>query len=79
MDAARLQAVISAELAAAAPRSSTIDARLAGLVDLLVDFVTAGGKRLRPEFLWCGWIAAGGRRRRADDRTPCCGWVRRWN
>ncbi len=60
MDAARLQSVISAELAARRSDVTEIDDRLTGLVDLLVDFVAAGGKRLRPEFLWCGWIAAGG-------------------
>src|SRR6478672_1326570 len=37
-----------------------VDSRLAPLADLLVDFVASGGKRLRPEFLWCGWRAAGG-------------------
>lgn len=37
-----------------------IDPRLGWLADLLVDFVSNGGKRLRPEFLWCGWSAAGG-------------------
>jgi geranylgeranyl diphosphate synthase, type I len=59
MDAARLQSVISAELGARRADVIGIDARLTGLVDLLVDFVAAGGKRLRPEFLWCGWIAGG--------------------
>ncbi len=60
MDAARLQSVISAELDARRTDVIEIDDRLSPLVDLLVDFVAAGGKRLRPEFLWCGWIAAGG-------------------
>src|SRR6478735_9685627 len=43
-----------------------VDSRLAPLADLLVDFVASGGKRLRPEFLWCGWRAAGG----AVDSEP---------
>lgn len=34
-----------------------VDRRLQPLVDQMVAFVTDGGKRLRPEFLWCGWIA----------------------
>ena len=62
MDTARLQSVISAELAARRSDVIEIDDRLTGLVDLLVDFVAAGGKRLRPEFLWCGWTAGGGAR-----------------
>ena len=64
MDAARLQSVIVAELARRRAEVVEIDGRLAGLVDLLIDFVSGGGKRLRPEFLWCGWLAAGGFRRR---------------
>lgn len=60
MDPERLQAVIGAELALRRADVIEIDARLAGLVDLLIGFVTDGGKRIRPEFLWCGWTAAGG-------------------
>jgi geranylgeranyl diphosphate synthase type I len=58
VDPKRLQTVITAELARRRAELVTIDARLAPLADLLVEFVTAGGKRLRPEFLWCGWTAA---------------------
>lgn len=56
----RLQATISAELAQRRAEVVQIDPRLAQLADLLIGFVTDGGKRLRPEFLWCGWTAADG-------------------
>jgi geranylgeranyl diphosphate synthase type I len=61
VDPKRLQAVITTELATRRAELVAIDGRLAPLADLLDEFVTAGGKRLRPEFLWCGWMAA------ADD------------
>ncbi|MET0864340.1 MAG: polyprenyl synthetase family protein [Nakamurella sp.] len=57
MDPNRLQAVITAELARRRAELIAIDARLTPLADLLVEFVAVGGKRLRPEFLWCGWTA----------------------
>ena len=60
VDPGRLQAVISAELAHRRSEVVGIDPRLAASVDLLIGFVNEGGKRLRPEFLWCGWLAAGG-------------------
>ena len=56
----RLQAVISDELDRRRADVVAIDPRLAGMVDLLVGFVSDGGKRLRPEFLWCGWTAGVG-------------------
>ena len=56
----RLQVVIVDELGRRRGEVVAIDPRLATLADLLVDFVAGGGKRLRPEFLWCGWRAAGG-------------------
>jgi geranylgeranyl diphosphate synthase type I len=37
-----------------------IDARLLPQVDRIIGFVLGGGKRLRPQFLWWGWRAAGG-------------------
>ena len=61
LDQPKLQTVIMAELARRRSEVLEIDPRLADTVDLLVDFVASGGKRLRPEFLWCGWLAAGGR------------------
>jgi geranylgeranyl diphosphate synthase type I len=64
----RLQAVITAELGRRRAELVAIDARLAPLADLLVEFVAAGGKRLRPEFLWCGWTA--GRADPAADQEP---------
>jgi geranylgeranyl diphosphate synthase type I len=60
IDADRLQQMIAAELAGRRADVLAIDPRLAGPVDLLVRFVSDGGKRLRPEFLWCGWLAGGG-------------------
>jgi len=62
----RLQAVIADELGRRRAEMVAIDPRLAALADLLVDFVSGGGKRLRPEFLWCGWRAADG----APDSEP---------
>jgi geranylgeranyl diphosphate synthase type I len=62
----RLQAVIADELGRRRAEVVAIDPRLATFADLLVDFVAGGGKRLRPEFLWCGWRAAGG----AADAEP---------
>ena len=60
IDQTLLRAVISGELARRRDEVVDIDPRLAGIVDLLVGFITGGGKRLRPEFLWCGWTAAVG-------------------
>ncbi|MFI9818778.1 polyprenyl synthetase family protein [Saccharothrix variisporea] len=41
-------------------RRTAPDTCLSRLVDLVSDFI-AGGKRLRPLFCCCGWVAAGGR------------------
>jgi geranylgeranyl diphosphate synthase type I len=60
IDADRLHLVITDELARHRAEVVAVDPRLAADVDLLVQFVTEGGKRLRPEFLWCGWVAGGG-------------------
>ncbi|MBM9466919.1 polyprenyl synthetase family protein [Nakamurella sp. YIM 132084] len=40
-------------------RVVAVDERLAPLTDRLIAFVAGGGKRLRPRFLRCGWLAAG--------------------
>ncbi|WP_420120408.1 polyprenyl synthetase family protein [Nakamurella sp.] len=56
----RLHEVIAGELDRRRADVLSIDGRLAGSLDLLVDFVSDGGKRIRPEFLWCGWRAGGG-------------------
>ncbi len=56
----RLHEVITGELARRRADVLAVDGRLAGSLDLLIDFVADGGKRLRPEFLWCGWRAGGG-------------------
>lgn len=58
----RLHQVITDELDRCRADVLAVDGRLAGSVDLLVEFVADGGKRLRPEFLWCGWLAGGGAR-----------------
>lgn len=60
IDADRLHEVIIGELVRRRADVVAVDGRLAGSVDLLVEFVSAGGKRLRPEFLWCGWLTGGG-------------------
>ncbi|HEY5879047.1 MAG TPA: polyprenyl synthetase family protein, partial [Nakamurella sp.] len=60
IDADRLDTVISAELARRRSDVMAVDPRLAADVDLLIEFVSDGGKRLRPEFLWCGWLAGRG-------------------
>ncbi len=54
----RLQAVLAAELDERRREVLAVDPRLGGLVDHLVRFVLDGGKRIRPEFLFCGWRAA---------------------
>ena len=56
----RLHQLIADELDRRRADVLAVDGRLAGSVDLLVEFVADGGKRLRPEFLWCGWLAGGG-------------------
>ena len=56
----RLHEVIAGELDRRRADVLSIDGRLAGSLDLLVDFVSDGGKRMRPEFLWCGWRAGDG-------------------
>lgn len=60
LDQRALHEVISDELAGRRAEVVAVDPRLADEVDLLVGFVSDGGKRLRPEFLWCGWLAGGG-------------------
>ncbi len=60
MNPDRLQEVLATELAVRRAELLSIDPRLADSVDLLIAFVTEGGKRIRPEFLFCGWSAACG-------------------
>ncbi len=60
IDADRLHHVITGELDRRRAQLVAVDSRLADVADLLVRFVADGGKRLRPEFLWCGWLAGGG-------------------
>lgn len=49
LPADRLQEIVAAELAARRAEVVAVDPRLADAVDLLVEFVSAGGKRLRPD------------------------------
>ncbi len=51
---------------------AAIDARLLVLVDRLIRFAGTGGKRLRPQFLWWGWRAAGGA---ADGAAADSAWA----
>lgn len=67
VDQQQLQAVIVGELSRRRLDVVAIDPQLASAADRLVEFVIAGGKRLRPEFLWCGWRAAGGGGTGADQ------------
>jgi geranylgeranyl diphosphate synthase, type I len=62
---AAVEVALTAELTLRRAELLAVDARLAAVADLLVDFV-ADGKRLRPEFLWWGWRAGGGRADPAD-------------
>jgi geranylgeranyl diphosphate synthase type I len=57
VDPQRLHTVIAEELALRRAELIDIDPELGELADLLISFVNDGGKRLRPEFLWCGWIS----------------------
>jgi len=50
--------VLADELASRRKEVAAIDARLTQDVDRLISYVGAGGKRLRPQFLCWGWIAA---------------------
>ena len=68
MDPDRLHAVIVQEMARRRAEVVAIDDRLAPLTDRVIDFVSNGGKRIRPEFLWCGWLCAGDRPVQPDDR-----------
>ncbi len=56
-----VDAALAAELAVRRADVAAVDPRLAAVVDRLVEFASQGGKRLRPEFLWWGWRAGGGR------------------
>lgn len=40
--------------------AASIDPAFADAVDVLVEFVLGGGKRIRPTFAWWGWRGAGG-------------------
>lgn len=55
-----VDAVLQQELTRRRADVAAVDARLLPLVDRLIRFAGTGGKRLRPQFLWWGWRAAGG-------------------
>ena len=55
--AAAVEAVLTAELALRRAEVVAIDERLAGDVDRLIGYISAGGKRLRPQFLCWGFLA----------------------
>jgi geranylgeranyl diphosphate synthase type I len=56
----RVEARIDALLTAERQRWVAVDDALADPLDALREFVTAGGKRLRPAFCACGFVGAGG-------------------
>ncbi|WP_111765258.1 polyprenyl synthetase family protein [Nakamurella deserti] len=55
-----LDAVLRGELRRRRADVAAVDERLLPLIDRLLRFASTGGKRLRPQFLWWGWRAAGG-------------------
>lgn len=55
---AAVEAVLTGELAQLRAEVVTIDPRLADDVDRLIGYICAGGKRLRPQFLCWGFLAA---------------------
>ena len=57
--AARATKALDAFLAGRRPAVESIGDELVPLLDTLAEFVTAGGKRLRPAFCFWGWIGAG--------------------
>jgi (E)-4-hydroxy-3-methyl-but-2-enyl pyrophosphate reductase len=56
----RVMERIDGLLAAERDRWSAVDRRATVLLDAVADLIGAGGKRLRPEFLLTGFLAAGG-------------------
>jgi geranylgeranyl diphosphate synthase type I len=62
---AAVETVLSAELATRRTEMEAIDPRLVQDVDRLIGYIGAGGKRLRPQFLCWGWVAA-----QPDGQTP---------
>lgn len=57
LDTTALQDTLGRELAARRAQLVEIDPRLGPPADRLVGFVLDGGKRIRPRFLWLGWLA----------------------
>jgi geranylgeranyl diphosphate synthase type I len=55
-----LDGVLRTELSRRRADVAAVDERLLPLIDRLLRFASTGGKRLRPQFLWWGWRAAGG-------------------
>ena len=60
--AAAAESILTQELAARRAEVAAIDSRLTDDVDRLVGYISAGGKRLRPQFLCWGYLAAAGDR-----------------
>ncbi|SDP24014.1 geranylgeranyl diphosphate synthase, type I [Nakamurella panacisegetis] len=69
---AAVESVLTAELARRRAEVVAIDHRLDGDVDRLIGYISAGGKRLRPQFLCWGFLAAHPEAERftAGDRLP---------
>ncbi len=55
-----VETVLAAELAARRRDVQAVDPSLLPDVDRVIRFTLSGGKRIRPQFLWWGWRAAGG-------------------
>lgn len=68
--AAAVETVLATELAERLHEVQGIDPRLTDDVNRLIGFISAGGKRLRPQFLCWGWLAAAGAAAPADPDDP---------
>jgi geranylgeranyl diphosphate synthase type I len=64
--------ILATELDARRADVAIVDERLVPVVDRLIRFTLDGGKRLRPQFLWWGWRAAGGQ----EDGKPAASALR---
>lgn len=53
-----VESALTAELTSRRAEVAAIDVRLVADVDRLIAYIASGGKRLRPQFLGAGWLAA---------------------
>ena len=67
--AARVDAVLDDTIRVAQSKWTTVDADLVDVFDEIRSLVLGGGKRLRPQFCYWGWVAAGGSSESATPHT----------